>query len=84
MEKIRIIDASNFMINSGIDEINKIKNKIEELEKSKEAKMNDVEVKKAETQVLETELIEIEEGIKNLKTSKSNIMEKIEELKRTK
>jgi DNA repair exonuclease SbcCD ATPase subunit len=84
MEKIRIIDASSFMINAGIDEMNKIKNKIEELEKTKAEKMSDVEIKKSETQTLEKELLEIEENIKNLKASKSNIMEKVEELKKNK
>lgn len=84
MEKIRVIDASSFMINAGIDEINNIKSKIEELERVKAEKMSEVEIKKNETQSLETELLEIEEGIKNLKVSKSNIMEKVEELKRSK
>jgi DNA repair exonuclease SbcCD ATPase subunit len=84
MEKIRVIDASSFMINAGIDEMNKIKNKIEELEKTKAEKMSDVEIKKSETQVLEKELLEIEEDIKNLKVSKSNIAEKVEELKKNK
>lgn len=81
-EKIRNLDVNGFMINAAIDETNKIKANIEELEALKITKEEEVEAKQKDIENLETELLGISENIKVLKANKANLTDKIEELKK--
>jgi hypothetical protein len=82
-EKIRNLDVNGFMINAGIEEVNKIKTKIEELEVLKTTKEEEVEIKQKDIENLELELLTISENIKVLKSNKANLIDRIEDLKKT-
>jgi len=82
MERVRVITVDNFFMNTAIDECSKIKTEIESLESLRESKVEEADIKRSEISTIESEVLSIQENIRILKANKSNLMDKVEEIKR--
>lgn len=84
MDKLRKIEINTFVLVSLQEELQKIKYQLDVLDGEKNNKVTEISNLRTTIESFETELYTIEENINILKSNKSEISNKIEEIKKIK